>query len=116
MDNKQEDFATQNVAEILNLWGPTIVHLIERQARNDFMFTMLEKNGVLPKGSNALGDALMEKLKGENEKTAIKTAAANSEVIPFEYVQKVGVVRRTLEENERVINNICEGLGIPTGG
>ena len=116
MDSNSDEFANKNVMEILNLWGPTIVHLIERQARNDFMFTMLEKNGVLPKGSNALGDALMEKLEGENETTALKAVTAESKVVPFEYVQKVGCVRKKLEENEQTIANICESLGIPMDG
>jgi len=116
MDSKSNEFTTQNIMEILDLWGPTIVHLIERQARNDFMFNMLEKKGILPKGSNALGDALMDKLEGENQAAALKVAAAESKVVPFEYVQQVGCVRKKLEENDQIIANICESLGIPMDG
>ncbi len=112
MDEKLKQFGTDNVQEILQLWGPTIIHLVERQARNDFMFAMLEKQGYLPEGSNELGDALIKKIKGNAESTALKMAAKHSKIVPFEYVEKVGCIRRTLEQNDRVISNICKGLGI----
>jgi hypothetical protein len=115
--NQDRDaFAQANIDEILQLWGPTIIHLVERQARNDFMFSMLEKQGFLPEGANELGDKLMDKLKGEQEAAALKIAAAACKVVPFEYVEKVGSVRKTLEKNDRVIANICKGLGIEPEG
>ena len=116
-DNKDvRDFAQQNIEEILSMWGPTIIHLVERQARNDFMFTILERQGILPEGSNELGDALVEKLRGESEAKALRLASQASKVVPFEYVEKVGCVRKALEESDRTIANICEALGIEAEG
>lgn len=115
-DDRLNRFELNNAQEILRMWGPTIIHLVERQARNDFMFTILEKQGYLPEGSNDLGDALVEKLRGESEAEAIKMAAKESRVIPFEYVEKVGSVRKQMEKNDCVIANICKALGIEVEG
>lgn len=89
---------------------PTMIDIIERQARTEVMLHLAEKIGVLPKGFNQLGDLVVERLRSNKEVAAIKEAATQQEVVPFAYAQVVRSKTEEIEQNDQQMRTLLKEL------
>ncbi len=90
--------------------APTMIDLIERQARTETMLHLAEKVGVLPKGMNQLGDMVVDRLRTNKEVSAIKEAAAQRQVVPFAYAQVVREKTTEIEQNDQEMRSLIKEL------
>lgn len=89
---------------------PTMIDIIERQARTEVMLHLAEKIGVLPKGFNQLGDLVVDRLRSNKEVAAIKEAATQQEVVPFAYAQVVRSKTEEIEQNDQQMRTLLKEL------
>lgn len=89
---------------------PTMIDIIERQARTEVMLDLAEKVGVLPKGFNHLGDLVVDRLRSNKEVAAIKEAATRQEVVPFAYAQVVRSKTEEIEQNDQQMRTLLKEL------
>lgn len=102
--------AFENLAEMMLELSPTIANLIERQARTEFMWQIAEEHNLVPKGMNSLGDLVMERLRNNKELQAIKEISDQSDIVPFEYAQKVREAKRDIRKNDKEILGLIKDL------
>jgi len=100
----------ENIEEILKLWAPTVINLVERQARTDFLLTLLEDHGYFPKGFNELGDIILDKLRTHGDIEAVREEALKTKVIPWDYAKKVGRLKTKLHKTDAGIASIARRL------